>query len=59
MRFTTTHDYECLSEIIALRKIGLIKVSFKDCSMKEGMIGQLTDKVTDKSSIVSDIALQL
>ena len=35
MRFTTDHDFECLSDIMHLRRLGLTKVSFKECQMTD------------------------
>ena len=61
MRFTTDPEFECLSDIMYLRRLGLTKVSFKECQMPEAMIGKLIQKpdLGDTKQVVKDITLQL
>jgi hypothetical protein len=61
MRFSNTAEFECLSKIMQLRRQGLTKVSFKECTMKENMLGLMITKQTldnpHKVSLVKDISL--
>ena len=63
MRFQTESDFECLAKIMTMRRLGLTKVSFKECTIKEGMVGMLVPKQTldrpHSSNLVRDLALQL
>ena len=64
MSFTADPEFECLSELMHLRRLGLLKVSFKECQMPEDMVSKLLQKTelnegqTGKA-LVKDIALQL
>ena len=44
MRFTSDHEFDCLSEIMYLRRLGITKVSFKECQMTESLISNLIQK---------------
>jgi hypothetical protein len=41
MNFYTDQQFECLSKFMKMRNLGVTKVSFKECTMKESMIGAL------------------
>jgi hypothetical protein len=64
MSFTADPKFECLSDLMHLRRLGLLKVSFKECQMPEDMVSKLLQKTelnegqTGKA-LVKDIALQL
>ncbi len=61
MRFQTEADFQCLAKIMLMRKQGLAKVAFKECTIKETMIGMLVPKQTlDKPhsfNLVRDLCL--
>jgi hypothetical protein len=64
MSFTTDPEFECLSDIMYFRRLGLLKVSFKECQMAEDMISKLIQKPDlnegqTSKSVVKDISLQL
>jgi hypothetical protein len=44
MRFTSDPELELISEIMHLRRLGLTKVSFKECIMNESMISKIIQK---------------
>lgn len=44
MNFYTDQQFECISKLMKLRKLGLTKISFKECTMKESLIGSLIQK---------------
>ena len=44
MRFTSDNEFDCLSEIMYLRRLGITKVSFKECLMTESLISHLIQK---------------
>ena len=41
MKFTTIKDINLISEIMQLRKYGLVKISLKDCTLKEDLINNI------------------
>jgi hypothetical protein len=63
MRFSTEADYDHISEIMTLRDHGIIKISFKDCSIKEGMLSHLSSKFKSTENediqLVKDVTLQM
>ena len=64
MKFTSDPEFEYLSDIMYIRKYGLNKVSFKECSMTESMISKMIQKPdlnesSVKLQVVKDITLQL
>ena len=63
MRFQTEADFKCLAKVMTMRRRGVTKVSFKECTIKESMIGMLIPKQTlDKPhnlNLVKDLSLQL
>lgn len=64
MSFTADPEFECLSDLMHLRRLGLLKVSFKECQMAEDMVSKLVQRPdlaegqTGKA-LVKDISLQL
>ncbi len=41
IKFTTIKDINLISEIMQLRKYGLVKISLKDCTLKEDLINNI------------------
>ncbi len=62
MKLTNLSEFDCISEMMLLRKHhGLLKISFKDCTIAESMIPQLTSQLNfeegDEQSIISDLTI--
>lgn len=63
MKILNQSEFEVLSELLILRKVGVHKVSFKDCSLKESLVNSLGEKFENDEAfydnLISDLTIQM
>jgi len=58
MRLNNLSEFDSISEMMLLRRHhGLTKISFKDCTLNEAMVSQLTSKLGVEHGLISDLTL--